>query len=74
MKRGWPFRAWLAVLALGAFVGLFAALFTGGGSLQLGIILPQILLHPMFYWPYPVFGAIIAVLAFYLAGVLRNSN
>jgi hypothetical protein len=45
-----------------------------GSSFQSGALFWQVLPHPNLYWPYPVFGAAIAVLAFYIFGVVRNSN
>jgi len=74
MKRIWTLRAWVAVCALGAALGFFIALIGAGVSFQIGPIMLQILPHPSLYWPYPVFGLVIAALIFYLAGVLRNSN
>jgi hypothetical protein len=73
MKRRWPLRAWLAACVLGAILGLFAFV-VQLGSVQSGPIFLAVLPHPALYWPYPVFGLVIAALVLFLAAAIRSSN
>ncbi len=70
-------RTWLVVCLLGAIAGLFLGVILSSpsrGALVVGPYFLQILPDPSLYWPYPIFGAAIAVLIFYLTKLLKNSN
>jgi hypothetical protein len=56
--------------------GLFLAVILASpdSALVSGPIFLQVLPHPSLYWPYPVFGFVIAGIAFYVARLVRNSN
>jgi hypothetical protein len=65
--------AWLVICVIGGIIGLLSAFFTENHAFYTRIFfswLPEIYL----YWPWPVFGAVIPGLAFYVYQLLRISN
>lgn len=69
-------KALLVACVLGAVSGLFLSLILASPSnaLVAGPYFLEVLEHPSLYWPYPMFGALIAALTFYLVNLLKNSN
>ena len=68
--------AWLALSLAGGLAGLFLAIALASpqSAMVMGIHLPELLLHPDLYWPYPTFGFSIAALVFYGIHLLTRSE
>lgn len=70
--------AWGIVTLLGAIVGLLLGWmwspFSHGQGAQIGGFFVTWLQYPDAYWPWVVFGAVIAILVFYAWRLLAISN
>jgi len=70
--------AWAIVSVLGAVIGLFVAMMLaesqipGASAGVMGVYIIEWLAHPALYWPFPLFGFLIAALAFYAAKLLAS--
>jgi hypothetical protein len=67
--------AWLVACVLGSVVGMFYGLsrmvFAGSDGIVPATFFLRWLQRPEWYWPWAMFGAVIAGLAFYMARLLR---
>jgi hypothetical protein len=65
--------AWLLTCALGGVVGLFTAFWRTewAATYEAGQTFPTWLGFPLFYWPWPMFGVVIAGLLFYIVKLLK---
>jgi hypothetical protein len=67
----------VAACLLGAATGLFIGFVImmvgfGGGMQPVGIIFQAWILEPQIYWPWPVLGAVIGALIFWVGALIRG--
>ena len=69
-------KALVSVCVLGAalslFLGFVLMVVGGGAQFAPGRATLLWIQHPEFYWPWPVFGALIAALVFWVARVIKR--